>query len=69
MIEIFKTTVQSAADADVLLALLRGENSSLEVNFDLEYCDNILRVKGAQFCIPAIMQLLVSRGFECSLLN
>lgn len=69
MIEVFKTTVESSTDAEILLILLRSQDSSLEVNFDLEDCDHILRVKGRQFCIPGIIALLTRHGFECMVLT
>jgi hypothetical protein len=69
MIEVFKTTVESSTDAEILLTLLRSQDSSLEVNFDLEDCDHILRVKGRLFCIPGIIKLLTDHGFECMVLE
>jgi hypothetical protein len=69
MIEVFKTTVESSTDAEILLTLLRSQDASLEVNFDLEDCDHILRVKGGHFCIRGIIKLLTDSGFECIVLK
>ncbi|ABG57969.1 hypothetical protein [Cytophaga hutchinsonii] len=45
MIEIFKTSVQNDLQAMVVKKLLLKQNPSLEINFDLEDCDKILRIK------------------------
>ncbi len=46
MIEVFKTNVDNAPEADKVLRLLAHEFPDFKVNFDLEDCDKILRVKG-----------------------
>jgi hypothetical protein len=68
MIEIFKTNVEDAAQAKTLLTLLQRHFPGTEINFDLEDCDNILRVKGDKFCTLSVIQLLTSRGFACEIL-
>jgi hypothetical protein len=50
MIEIFKTDVENEEQAKILLALLYVKIHPAEINFDLEDCDNILRIKGEDFC-------------------
>ena len=68
MIEVFKTNVENSKQATALLYLLQDQLPSAEINFDLEDCDNILRVKGNCFCPSNIIQTLADNGFECSLL-
>ena len=68
MIEVFKTNVENSKQAASLLCLLQDRLPSAEINFDLEDCDNILRVKGDSFCPSNIIEILTGNGFECSLL-
>jgi len=43
MVEIFKTNIERKVEAKILLSKLLLEFSDLEINFDLEDCDKILR--------------------------
>ena len=69
MIEIFKTNVKNARQAKTMLALLHYHFPSSEINFDLEDCDKILRVKGEIFCSSDIVKILANNGFECFVLE
>ena len=69
MIEIFKTNVKNAIQAETLLVLLYHYFPLTEINFDLEDCDCILRVKGEKFCSSNILHILAFNGFECQVLE
>jgi hypothetical protein len=69
MVEIFKTNVESKEQADILLDLLYEQLHFVGINFDLEDCDRILKVKGDDFCCLNIIQILKNNGFECLLLE
>jgi hypothetical protein len=69
MIEIFKTNVEDAGQAAGLLVLLHGYLPDAEINFDLEDCDCVLRVKGEHFCSERVIQTLTDNGFECCVLD
>ena len=69
MIEIFKTNVENEDQAKNLFALLHVQIPAAEINFDLEDCDRILRIKGDFFCCPDVIQTLTNNGFECCLLE
>ena len=69
MIEIFKTNVANKKQAERLLALLNQHFPAAEINFDLDDCDNILRVKDEKFCLSIIIKTLADKGFECQLLE
>lgn len=69
MIEIYKTDVENATQAETLLLLLRHYLPSAEINFDLEDCDKVLRVKGERFCTIYIIQILTFNGFKCQVLE
>jgi hypothetical protein len=69
MVEIFKTNVTEENHAAAIISLLRQHLPACVVNFDLKDCDNILRVKGENFCVTQIIELLRQFGFTCSLLD
>ena len=69
MIEIFKTNVKSTMQAEAFLSLLHRQLPSAEINFDLEDCDNILRVKDEKFCSLNVIKILEDNGFECEVLE
>jgi len=69
MIEIFKTNVENKRQAKSLLALLNQHFPSAEINFDLDDCDSILRVKAEDFCLLIIIKILANEGFECQVLD
>ena len=69
MIEIFKTNIENAAQAVALLAILHHRLPSAEINFDLEDCDSILRIKCEKFCPLNVIQTLADHGFECLVLE
>lgn len=45
MVEVFKTNVTSERKARQVLHLINRKFPSYKVNFDLEDCDNILRIE------------------------
>lgn len=68
MVEIFKTNVNNKAIANMILENLLGEIPTAEINFDLEDCDKILRIKDENICADNIIHLLGVMGFECEIL-
>jgi hypothetical protein len=69
MVEIFSTSVKEESHAITLIAMLQRHLPGCSINFDLKDCDKILRVKGENFCIKSIIELLQSQGFFCSQLK
>lgn len=69
MVEVFKTSVTDQKDAVAIIAALNCNLPSCTINFDLDDCDNILRVKGDIIPVTDIMELLHTSGFECALLD
>ena len=69
MIEVFKTNVQKASQANKLIALLRQYFPDSKINFDLKDCDKILRVEGVNFMVEKIMMLVNEKGFVCKVLE
>lgn len=64
-IEIFKTNVYNQKTSIEIIDCLKAMFPHLAVNFDLEDCDKILRVKGSLIPIPCIIELLYKMGFLC----
>ncbi|MFN8252149.1 MAG: hypothetical protein U0V75_09725 [Ferruginibacter sp.] len=69
MVEIFKTDVAESRDAAVLLDALAAQLPDCAVNFDLEDCDRILRIQGDAIPVTAIREILLNKGFNCTLLD
>ena len=69
MVEIFKTNITEDDHAAAIISMLQHHLPACVVNFDLEDCDNILRVKGENFCNNQIIELLRQFGFTCSVLD
>lgn len=69
MVEVFKTNVRCGVDADNLLSMLQSLWPHCRFNFDLDDCDNILRIKGENFCPAKTAALFEEHGFECEVLE
>lgn len=66
MVWIFKTTITKHKDIRQVKPTLDEELLPEAVwNFDLEDCDNILRIEAATLKPQKIEQLLLEAGFEC----
>lgn len=65
MILVFKTTVETDDDVKKLKPKLDNLSTSLKWSFDLEDCDNILRIEDSYISPTTIIDLLVESTFEC----
>lgn len=65
MIEVFKTNVQNEYQAATILDMLSGYYPLYRINFDLDDCDRILRVEGANFAAARIAHLVAAEGYDC----
>lgn len=70
MIEVFKTNVECPDQAMMLLDQIHRNFSDYKANFDLQDCDNILRVKSAKEYIEpdCLISLLKDFGFHAEVL-
>lgn len=70
-IEVFKTNVTHPHEAFIIEILIREVYPSYRVNFDLEDCDNIMRIKSFDrpVEIESVCNLLNRLGFEIDVLE
>ena len=69
MVEVFKTNVQSHLDAIKLKEILFKKFPGMQVHFDLEDCDKILRTEGKNILVSRVVQLVKLQGYYCELLE
>ncbi|NHE56515.1 hypothetical protein [Cyclobacterium plantarum] len=70
MVEVFKTNVNNPKNAKVLVGIIHRHFPAYSANFDLEDCDNILRVEctGTQPDAVCIIEALERRGYHAEVL-
>ena len=70
MVEVFKTNVENAEQADLILRHIHGAFVEYSATFDLEDCDRVLRVKSSRGVVQAsaLIQLLRKLGFQAEVL-
>lgn len=66
MVKVFKTSVSRQQDADHIILILQRRYAGSKVTFDLDDCDNVLRVEGALLRSAEIIWELESRMFLCA---
>ncbi|MFL5764424.1 MAG: hypothetical protein ACJ77K_10830 [Bacteroidia bacterium] len=64
-VEIFKTNVGEAEQAERLLSALRQYYPGLKINLDLEDCDKILRLEGSNIIPSDVVSSVLVAGFHC----
>ncbi|MEC3880901.1 hypothetical protein [Parapedobacter sp. 10938] len=62
---IFKTSVHTAADVQLVAMLFGSVEAIKQWSFDLEDCDKILRIVALGIRPGAVEQLLLKAGFAC----
>ena len=65
MVEVFKTNVQREIDTNYIIAVIKRQFPLYKVNFDLEDCDKILRVEGANLEAENIIEHVNCLGYTC----
>ncbi|HKH62221.1 MAG TPA: hypothetical protein VKA49_15370 [Flavitalea sp.] len=70
MIEVFKTNVESHDQAKMLIEEIHRSFAGYKANFDLQDCDNILRVKSVTESVESdcLINFLKKFGFEAEIL-
>ncbi|MBF4518674.1 hypothetical protein IRZ71_20150 [Flavobacterium sp. ANB] len=65
VVEVFKTNVQKEADKNYVIAVIQSQFPDYKINFDLEDCDKILRVEGAELEPKNIIDYVNCLGYVC----
>ena len=68
MVEVFKTNITEIEHAEILTFKIQQQFPTLKINFDLEDCDNILRVEGSFIPTNEIINLLHLEDYYCETL-
>ena len=69
MIEVFKTNVDDAELAQLLIHKLLNYFSFFRVNFDLDDCDKILRIEGESIMPEKVIELVSDHGYLCQVVE
>lgn len=69
MVEVFKTDVKWRKQAKMLHAVLSRQFPFIEINFDLDDCDRVLRIEGNDFCPHKVIELVNLNGHQCLVLE
>ena len=64
MVEVFKTTVRHEAQGQKVLEALASKLPGMQMNFDLEDCDNILRIEGLTIDTRLVRKVLARCGVK-----
>lgn len=69
MVEVFKTNVRHVPHANKLISILRHHFPGTKINFDLDDCDNVLRVEGENVVPGKVITVVEQQGFNCDVLD
>ena len=69
MVEVFKTNIQDKRAANNVLDDLRVCFPKSKINFDLEDCDNILRIESETITPEEVSKILTRKGYYCEVLE
>lgn len=70
IVEVFQTNVESESIAQTILSEINNLFPELEVNFDLEDCDRILRLVTPSYdYVPKVVALMDRCGYLCKVLR
>lgn len=71
MVEVFRTNIDTESKANCILERLQVTFPHNKINFDLEDCDNILRMETKDYDIDAnaVIALIMDLGYEIEVLS
>jgi len=69
MVEVFKTNISNIQQSEMLTRKLSEHFPESDIYFDLQDCDNVLRVEGDDICAEKIIGLLTADGYHCEVLE
>ncbi len=69
MVEVFKTTIENSEQAGMVKEILSELLGYSNVAFDLEDCDNVLRIESNNVNARLIIKALAILKIECQILE
>jgi hypothetical protein len=69
MVEIFKTNVKQASEAEQLVSHLSSLMPDCRINLDLHDSDKVLRVQGEQVIPEQVVSIAKAMGYDCMILD
>lgn len=71
MVEVFSTNINTEKNAVAFLILFKKEYPAYRINFDLEDCDNVLRVQSETSSIDAdgIISIIKASGYYAQVMS
>ena len=69
MVEVFKTNITQKGDANKIVQHLKEYLPAAKINFDLDDCDNILRIEYSLVSEVEVTKILTTQGFYCEVLE
>lgn len=68
MVEVFKTNVEQPEHSEMLIDQLMNQIPNIQINFDLEDCDKILRIEAESVSNQLIIEILHRNGYHAEVL-
>lgn len=68
MVEIFKTSIESREQSEIVKQDLLNLFPTAKINFDLDDCDRILRIEDHEIFPQVVLNLLSHKGFQIEIL-
>jgi hypothetical protein len=69
MVEVFKTNINKVRQSKLLIKKLSLHFPASCINFDLDDCDNVLRLEGEDICPHKVITLVTENGYQCEVLT
>jgi hypothetical protein len=68
VVEVFKTSIGNQQESILVSNVLRVMYPAAKINFDLEDCDNVLRIENSSIPIEEVTKMLKALGYQCEVL-
>lgn len=68
-VEVFRTNVSSIYAANKVLQELSQALPACEISFDLDDCDNVMRIAGKEIKVDEVLKRVNQLGYHCEILN
>ena len=69
MVEVFKTNIECECVAQKVEKIVIENFQNIQINFDLEDCDKILRIEGEEIPIAEIIKTIQNVDVFCEILE